>query len=224
MATDDTAGQPKANPNSNRTMKNLPDTIRDIQRRVGVKADGIFGPITAGAVWRELQDGDQETGGGDQEDSGGLDERTLYHIGSLDAKARDAFREFAGLAKATAATLGCDYVMISGNRSYAEQDALYAQGRTKPGARVTNARGGYSNHNFGIAGDFGVFRGKAYLDSTDPATAAKVHKACSEHAAACGLVWGGTWSGFKDFPHYEVETGLSLAAKRQLMKEKGSVL
>jgi peptidoglycan L-alanyl-D-glutamate endopeptidase CwlK len=51
-----------------------------------------------------------------------------------------------------------------------------------------------------------------------------VHKACSEHAKACGLEWGGSWSGFKDLPHYEVATGLSMAAKRKLFSEKGSVL
>lgn len=38
-------------------------------------------------------------------------------------------------------------------RTFAEQDALYAQGRTKPGSIVTYARGGQSYHNFGIAID-----------------------------------------------------------------------
>ena len=89
---------------------------------------------------------------------------------------------------------------------------------------MTNAKGGYSNHNFKIAGDFGVFRGKAYLDNTDAAFAAKVHKACSVHAVACGLEWGGTWKGFKDLPHYEVGTGLSMAEKRKRMAARGSVL
>lgn len=199
------------------------NTIKNIQRRCGVNADGIFGPMTAAAVWRELN-ADAADDGAAEDLPHDLDERTLYHIGSLDAKARENFRRFARLAKATAATLGCDYVMVSGNRSYAEQDALYAQGRTRPGAIVTKARGGQSNHNFGIAGDFGVFRGKAYLDSSEPATAAKVHKVCSEHAKACGLEWGGSWKSLKDHPHYEVTTGLGMAAKRKLMNEKGSVL
>jgi len=53
--------------------------------------------------------------------------------------------------------------IISGLRTYAEQDALYAQGRAKTGPKVTNARGGYSNHNFGIAFDVGVFEGNRYL-------------------------------------------------------------
>ena len=206
-------------------MKSLPDTIRDIQRRCGVKADGIFGPLSAAAVWWELNADSAECQViNDQQVVQDMDERTRYHLGALDAKARESFVSFARLAKATAATLGCDSVMIGGNRSYAEQDELYAQGRTKPGSKVTDARGGYSNHNFGIAGDFGVFRGKAYLDDTDVAMAAKVHKACSVHAAACGLEWGGSWKSFNDLPHYEVETGLTLAAKRTLMNEKGSVL
>ena len=41
-------------------------------------------------------------------------------------------------------------------RTVAEQDALYAQGRTKPGKKVTNAPGSSysSQHQWGIAFDF----------------------------------------------------------------------
>jgi D-alanyl-D-alanine carboxypeptidase len=38
-------------------------------------------------------------------------------------------------------------------RSWNAQDDLYAKGRTAPGPKVTNAPGGYSNHNFGWAAD-----------------------------------------------------------------------
>ena len=38
-------------------------------------------------------------------------------------------------------------------RTFAEQDALYAQGRTKAGSIVTKARGGQSYHNYGLAID-----------------------------------------------------------------------
>ena len=51
--------------------------------------------------------------------------------------------------------------VISGLRTYDEQNGLHAKGRTTPGKIVTNARGGYSNHNFGIAFDIGVFEGAA---------------------------------------------------------------
>ena len=41
--------------------------------------------------------------------------------------------------------------IFCGLRTYAESDALYAQGRTKPGKIVTNAKAGQSYHNFGLA-------------------------------------------------------------------------
>src|SRR5690606_7828810 len=47
--------------------------------------------------------------------------------------------------------LGIQLRITQGYRSIAEQDALYAQGRTAPGEIVTNARGGQSNHNYGLA-------------------------------------------------------------------------
>ncbi len=43
--------------------------------------------------------------------------------------------------------------VISGRRSCAEQDALYAQGRTTGGGRVTGARGCRSWHTWGRAVD-----------------------------------------------------------------------
>ncbi len=46
---------------------------------------------------------------------------------------------------------GFMYGVAQGYRSIAEQNRLYAQGRTLPGPIVTNARGGQSNHNRGIA-------------------------------------------------------------------------
>lgn len=202
-------------------MSNLREITKNIQRHVGTTPDGIYGPITAAAVWAEL------SGRVPSVEKCGLDERSLGIIRTLDPKAHAAFTQFLCLAKATAATLGCDYIFISGNRSWAEQDALYAQGRTKPGAIVTNAKGGQSNHNFGIAADAGVFLGKIYLDggnSEQQARAAKVHRACSEHAEACGLEWGGSWKSFKDLPHYEIKTGLTMAQKRELFARKGSVL
>lgn len=147
------------------------------------------------------------------------DARTLKNIATLDPKCQERFRAFAEEAKDVAAKFGCDYVMISGNRTWAEQDALFAR---RP--KVTNARGGQSNHNFGIAGDFGVFRGKEYVDETDPSLAHRVHKACAALAKEYGLEWGGAWKSFTDLPHYEVATGLTMVSKRKLYLEKGSVL
>jgi peptidoglycan LD-endopeptidase CwlK len=93
------------------------------------------------------------------------------------------------------------YVLITdGYRSYAEQDALYAQGRTKPGKIVTNAKGGQSNHNFGIAVDFCLTNKEgtaAYW------TVNKDWKRVAAIAKSKGFEWGGDWTSFKDNPHLE---------------------
>lgn len=196
----------------------LVDDIKAIQRHVGADPDGVFGPITAARVLLELQN----RGVAPQDfptppDS--IDERSRGHLESLDAKARDRFAQLIRLGKATAATFGCDYIMIEGHRTWAEQDALFAK---RP--PVTKARGGFSNHNFGIAGDFGVFRGKSYLDAADPKLAAQVHAAVAVHARKLGFEWGGDWSRFPDPPHFEISTGLTMAQKRKLYQERGSVL
>lgn len=188
----------------------LVDDIRAIQRIVGVKVDGAFGPATAAAVLARIQTQDAKEEG---------DARTRAIIATLDPKARPRFEKFMRAARATAAAMGCDYVLISGHRTWEEQDSLFEQ---RP--RVTKAAGGYSNHNFGIAADAGVFRNGKYLDDMEPETAEKVHRACAMHAGGLGLEWGGAWKSFPDLPHYEVRTGLNLAAKRALYQRHGSVL
>ncbi len=148
-----------------------------------------------------------------------LDARTVKHIASLDPKARVIFQGFAMEAKMIAEELGCDYIGISGHRTWEEQDRLFTQ---RP--RVTRAAGGFSNHNFGIAMDFGVFRGKVYLDEAQPELASKVHRAVAKIANRHGLDWGGDWPKFRDEPHFEIETGLTMAQKRNVYRKRGSVL
>ena len=108
----------------------------------------------------------------------GVDARSAKNILTLLEPVRPQFERIVVEGTRIARSLGAtDYIMIGGTRTYAEQDALYAQGRSKPGPIVTNVKGGYSNHNFGIAGDFGVFAGADYLDNTNPSLASRVHKA-----------------------------------------------
>lgn len=104
------------------------------------------------------------------------------------------------------------YVQISeGHRSNARQNELYAQGRTKPGNIVTNAKAGQSWHNFGIAVDF-------FLTSDDGKKALWTVNAKWRRAAAIGkslgFTWGGDWDGFVDNPHLQMSDGLSLADLR----------
>lgn len=86
-------------------------------------------------------------------------------------------------------------------RTVAEQDALYAQGRTKPGPIVTNAKGSnYSScHMWGIAVDFYRNDGKgAYNDKDGFFT--KVGKIGQK----LGLEWGGAWKSIIDKPHFQL--------------------
>lgn len=104
------------------------------------------------------------------------------------------------------------YVQISsGFRSFADQNALYAQGRTKSGNVVTNARGGYSNHNFGLAIDY-------FLVSDDGSKALWTVDDKWRRVAAIGkelgFSWGGDWKSFPDYPHLEMIGGLSTAQLR----------
>lgn len=158
-----------------------------------------------------------------------IDLRSEANIKTLDPKCQERFRKWLKDAKEIANDYECDYIVISGNRTWKEQDALYEQGRTKPGNRVTNARGGQSNHNFGIAVDCGVFENGHYLDDEDsvygnPALANEVHKAVARDIKDYGFEWGGNWKSIKDYPHFEVSTGLSLSQKRNLYTKNGSVL
>jgi peptidoglycan L-alanyl-D-glutamate endopeptidase CwlK len=109
--------------------------------------------------------------------------------------------------------------VICGNRTYEEQDDLYAQGRSKPGSIVTKAKGGQSMHNFGTAFDIGIFSmdGKHYLgESPDYAKVGKIGK-------KLGLEWGGSWE-FVDEPHFQLTVGRSLAELRTAFERTGDAL
>jgi peptidoglycan L-alanyl-D-glutamate endopeptidase CwlK len=48
---------------------------------------------------------------------------------------------------------GATYIAVSAYRSQSEQAKKYFQGRTQPGPIITNARPGWSFHNYGLAVD-----------------------------------------------------------------------
>jgi len=90
--------------------------------------------------------------------------------------------------------------VVQGLRTYKEQDELYAKGRTKPGPIVTQARGGQSNHNFGLAVDLCPFTN----DKPDWNAPMSVWAAIGAAAEARGLEWGGSWKKFLDKPHVQL--------------------
>lgn len=207
----------------------LPELNRLIQLEVGTTPDRRWGPVTAAAVWealraRRLDLQSEKIGPATTAAEFVFDARSEKYLATLDPKARPAFRKFLALAQGVAASLGCDYIMISGHRTWAEQDALFAKRPV-----VTRARGGYSWHNFGVAGDCGVFRDGVYLDGGNKAQAelaGRVHKAVSLIAAEAGISWGGNWKSMVDMPHFHLAQfpASPTAAHRRLYLEKQSVL
>lgn len=134
-------------------------------------------------------------------------------IASLHPSMQDEAKAFVLKAKDR---FGIDLRVTDGFRDYKTQDNIYAQGRTKPGAIVTNARGGYSNHNFGLAIDVvPIENGKANYNTTQYPLIGRIGE-------SVGLEWGGRWKSIIDLPHFQDLQGLSLKELRALPKdEKG---
>lgn len=94
-------------------------------------------------------------------------------------------------------------------RTVAEQDALYAKGRTAPGGIVTNCKGStYSSmHQWGVAFDFYLIMdvdgdGKTSDDSFNNAT--KLFDKVGKLGQSIGLEWGGSWKSIVDKPHFQL--------------------
>ena len=172
--------------------------------------DGDWGPLTQGAAdaWDKLAAATAKT-------YGTFDSRTEENIASLVPKAQRAARQFMVATKAFPYTVK----ILSGGRTYAEQDALYAQGRTKPGKIVTNAPAGSSNHNYGIAFDVGIFDGNKYFTGETAATNKPyLHLRRLTKPAVLDLDWGGDWKSIKDNPHYELHTGMTTKQVRAALE------
>ena len=92
---------------------------------------------------------------------------------------------------------GLTFKVIQGRRTQAEQDALYAKGRTAPGRKVTWTRN--SRHLTGRAIDLALFQGKNVVWES------KHYARAGEIGEELGLVWGGRWKkGKTDKPHFEL--------------------
>jgi len=101
---------------------------------------------------------------------------------------------------------GIELIITCTLRSLEEQAALYAQGRTVPGKKVTNAKAGQSFHNYGLAYDVvPVENGKPVWLTTGEA--AKLWEHVGELGEAEGLEWAGRWINFREFPHFQYTGG-----------------
>jgi peptidoglycan L-alanyl-D-glutamate endopeptidase CwlK len=110
-------------------------------------------------------------------------------------------------------------------RTITEQDALYAQGRTKPGKKITNAKGGQSFHNYGMAFDIClIIDGKEAswdmlkdFDGDKEADWMEIVHIAKKH----GWEWGGDWTKFKDYPHFQKTYGYTTTKLKFMVKGSG---
>jgi peptidoglycan L-alanyl-D-glutamate endopeptidase CwlK len=112
------------------------------------------------------------------------------------------------------------FIVTDGVRTTAQQQALYAKGRTQPGAIVTQCDGikNKSPHQiksdgFGYAVDLypdinkdGVVQSNEISSAAIPYLKA-IAKAVKQAARQLGAIisWGGDWTSFKDYPHFELK-------------------
>lgn len=98
-------------------------------------------------------------------------------------------------------------------RTFQEQQALYEQGRTRPGPIVTNAKPGSSFHNYGLAIDFALIIDGVSVswdalkdyDGDRVADWMEVVKVFKAH----GWEWGGDWQTITDKPHLQKTFGFT---------------
>lgn len=103
-----------------------------------------------------------------------------------------------------------DVLITSTYRDNESQAALYAQGRTTSGKKVTNAKPGYSFHNHRVAFDFvPIVNGKAVWDNW------KLFQKCGILAEKAGLEWAGRWKSFPETAHCQDTGGKTI---EQLLK------
>lgn len=109
-------------------------------------------------------------------------------VEKLYKKIRPLAYAFLAEAKSLDAYIFCSF------RTFQEQTALYAQGRTKPGEIVTKSKAGYSWHNYGCAFDV-AFGGPGKWNWNGN------YNAVGALAKKYGLEWGKDWN---DKPHFQM--------------------
>jgi peptidoglycan L-alanyl-D-glutamate endopeptidase CwlK len=160
-----------------------------------------------------------------------MDKVTLERIDLLHPELREEVREiYEEICSRLTGNVICRFAYTL--RTFAEQDALFAIGRTKPGKKVTNARGGQSYHNYGLAVDIvllidkdgnGSYETASWdtkldgdkdktADWTECVTVFKMH----------GWEWGGDWRSFKDLPHFQKTFGYTTPQLLKMKKIEGT--
>lgn len=179
------------------------------------KLDAQYGPKT-----RAAEDAAYQSYLDIQKQLGTFDPRSERNIQTLLPEMQKRARLILGVGKKRQPVTGLSCVILSGTRTYVEQNRLYA---LRP--KVTNAHGGESNHNFGIAVDIGLFANNHYLTGAN-ATEEKAYRDFAEAVKrdVHDIAWGGDWVSFKDYPHYEFKTDKTLKEIRRLFEAGASFI
>ncbi|MDV4070305.1 hypothetical protein CMT45_01075 [Elizabethkingia anophelis] len=145
----------------------------------------------------------------------------IYKLGERSLKNLEGVHpNLVKVIKAAIANSPIDFTITEGLRSDQRQKDLYAQGRTKPGMRVTNKDGikSISNHQdmadgkrdgLGKAVDlYPFFLGKVQINHPDTIKNLKLiatHIKSVAKELGIGIVWGGDWKSPYDPPHFELK-------------------
>lgn len=122
-------------------------------------------------------------------------------------------------------------IVTQGGRTFDEQNGMYAQGRTKKGKIITNAKGGQSIHNYFLAFDFCLVKGKVTIWDVAKDFDSDKQPDWMEVVAyfkSLGYTWGGDFRSISDKPHFEKTFGHTwqqlLAIKQSGKTENGYVV
>jgi len=129
------------------------------------------------------------------------------NLSDLVPACKERAKMFLNLAK----DAGIDLLVTSTYRDNESQSALFSQGRTKPGAIVTNAKPGQSWHNWRCAFDVVPLRNGKPVWGTS-GTDGDLWRKIGEMGESVGLEWAGRWTGkLREMAHFQYTGGLSLA-------------
>lgn len=148
-------------------------------------------------------------------------ERNEQAIAKLHPQVKDKVRNFINEVYKTHQI---QLIIVQDYRTYIEQNAIYAKGRTQPGKVITKAKGGQSNHNFALAIDVLPIWEDGKLHTTEQGADEKNIRILIQIAPIAkknGLAWGGDWKSLYDPMHFEFNTGLTMAQLRQAVAKVG---
>lgn len=160
------------------------------------------------------------------------DKTTLKRIKTIHPILIDELNEiYDEICKVVNGSVLCRFSSVY--RSYTEQKMLYDKGRTKPGKIVTNAKPGFSYHNYGLAVDIvllldrdgnGTYEKaswstKADYDNDGRSDWQEIVAIFKQY----GWEWGGEWR-FKDDPHFQKTLGHNIKSLQKLNKVNNYVV